>query len=181
MFHCCCCCCCVVGLCVPKLGTQRVLHSMCLVLQSIKFVNARPCSGGRGFKISSDWRISRSDWVLQSCMRHMAQCRQAWCDRAPLWGIRWENVRYWALQLLCINNFKHSCFCPLSWQVITSCRLFRCAGDRRLNSGWVGKVYKCAETWAQTGHRSDGQVRLNLAHAAVFGFVARTHAMQLSL
>lgn len=49
----------------------------------------------------------------------------------------------------------------------------------------MGELVKCikgAEAWAQTGHRSDGQVRLNLAHAAVFGFVACTlDAIQLFL
>lgn len=34
-----------------------------------------------------------------------------------------------------------------------------------------GKVYKDAETWAQTGHRSGGQVESDLARAAVFGYV----------
>lgn len=36
-----------------------------------------------------------------------------------------------------------------------------------MNSGFVRKVYKGAETWAQTGHRSGGQVQLDLVHAAL--------------
>lgn len=68
-----------VGLCVPKLGTQHVLHSTCLVLQSRKFVSARPCisvpcgslsaqsgSGGRGFKLSSGSLDSQSHCVMHS-------------------------------------------------------------------------------------------------------------------
>lgn len=45
-----------VGSCVPKPGTQHALHSMCLVLQSGKFVSARPCiSTGASLSLSPKW------------------------------------------------------------------------------------------------------------------------------
>lgn len=173
MFHCCCCSCRGVGSCVPKLGTQHVLHSTSLVLQSREFVSARPCISSRrvpsgslsaGFALSSGSLNSQLDCVMHlphcsACIACTCQPTMCW-DRDLQWGIRWENVRFWAVQILCINNFKHSCSRPLWWQVITSCRM--CAECHR----WTVKVYKGAETWAQTGHRSGGQVQLDLVHAA---------------
>lgn len=163
-FHCCYSC--LLGRVFPQLRTQRELHSACLVLQSRQFVNARPCSGGRGFKLLSGSLISQSDRGPQVCMLHVAQCSLARHDEAPQRGIRWENVRYWAVQLLCINNFKHSCFCPESWQVITSCRLYGCAEYHRLTVGRVGKVYiyiKVLRLELRQATEFDGQVRVNLA------------------
>lgn len=51
-----------VGLCVPELGTQRVLHSTCLVLQSREFVSARPCiSSGVSRLTLSQLRVKAVD------------------------------------------------------------------------------------------------------------------------
>lgn len=147
---------------------------MCLVLQSRKFVSARPCiSSGASCLTLSKWiqAIEQARWTASQtvpCICHIAQC----CLHLPANRVVWQSsamrhqvIKFWAVQLLCY--FKHSCLCPFTWQVITSCRLCVCRISH-LNSGWVGKVYKGAETWAQTGHRSGVQVQSDLVHAAMF-------------
>lgn len=102
----------------------------------------------------------------------------AWRDRAPQWGIRWENVKILdcSAQSLCINNFQHSCFSPWSWQVITSCRM-HWGGGR-----WLGCVQNITgEQWrswcvcikgAETRGSDRPQIRwpgpVRPGHAAVF-------------
>ena len=81
------------------------------MLQSGKFVSARPCiSSGVSclvldrLEVDSSFRAARR--IVRFATLLGPPCLR---DRAPQRGIKWDYVRFWAVRLLCINSFKHSC------------------------------------------------------------------------
>lgn len=97
--------------CISKLQAKHVLHSKCLVLQSRKFVSARPCissevsclalsqlevlAAARGFKLSSgslNW-LSRLRHAFTTLLSPTCAWPYVRHGGVPQWGIRWEKKK----------------------------------------------------------------------------------------